>query len=224
MSGLMIYDHLMGKEYKKDFWYIHGVDPNAKDENGIIGRTGTKNVRMDVDDFHSLVFDLGVISWLDKPINRISVYKECSNLPVYHAFVIMETNSGAFCLERLCNSTSLRHAKDAETLINFGVFGERKSKLLTENSRASGTIKDVIQFVCDEGISTNPYNLIKNNCLKLAKKVFGRFNVDGNVFHTFRKEKKQRPAAPAGAEAAKTSVGFFESLRRIKRFASSFSF
>lgn len=216
MAGL-ISGYVTGKKYLTKYDYVHGISPDLKDEAGLIGRSGEWGTSQEASNFYDELFVDGPIPEMHEPITSISVYKERTGtvLPIFHTFVVLETDGGAFCLERFCHSTVLRQAKEADTLINYGIAGERKTKLLTGKARGTGTMAEVIKMTCDERLASTPYNLLKNSCHTLAQKVFGKFNLDGQSFHPFKRSKDQADQHPKPA-------GWLESFRRLKSMTRIF--
>ena len=198
----MASDFLLGYQYESRFDYVYNLnfdDPMGSSNGSFISLPSSKQF---IEDKY--------VELLDEEILLIAVFHERIRgvRMVKHAFVVMQTANGAYSIDRLDDGTVLRRADEAETLLRYGPSGKRDGcKLASKVEKGNGTVADVVMMMHDEGLSSESYNLVFNNCQTTAWAVFDKFRVK----------------AKSVAQKVKQSIrtGIFESFRRISRLVAT---
>ena len=119
----------------------------------------------------------------DEEIQYLTVYKEQAvSSWRAHAFVLIETSNRYFTIERMPECTYIQECSktDNSVLIDF-LWGYERPEYnpATLEFQGTGTVAEMLMTLIDVNVIPRKWQLIGNNCQRMAAKVVKHHNAEG---------------------------------------------
>lgn len=104
---------------------------------------------------------------------------------MFHAYVVIETERYYYSLEKSDRNITLQRSHDEYYVCDKQLRVSRKSTRSSDEpecvaeGKGKGNIRDVLEFLYNEDLLCIRYKLLDDNCKHFAKKIFDKFNCEG---------------------------------------------
>ena len=156
-----------GEEWKAEIYF----DPESDKSSGPDHRITDAELRQRLKELIDV----------DEEIQNISVYKEdlwdwqVSRLMAYHTFVLLETDSWWWSIEKNDEGITIQRSKKWEYVAKQYRRKERRNSDLMEQDTGRYKMMDLVDWIYKKDELNKRYHFLESNCQGFAKRIFDEF-------------------------------------------------